>query len=198
MSTNSDNWMLQTQTTYVLGLDHQVKNNISWQSAVTNILQGKMTPFMVHPTKRIHSAGGIDMAWPIIVRLNYWRNTPIKKPAKLTDQASRLNILTRDGWTCAYCGEHARTVDHIKPESLCRRDKDPFNGWTWGNLVAACFECNQLKRNRTPEEAGLTLLWSPHVKDTSSYAKIQKKVNEIVQTGEGYATDVNLYEGILE
>ncbi|OUS92989.1 HNH endonuclease [Rhodococcus sp. NCIMB 12038] len=32
---------------------------------------------------------------------------------------------------------------------------------TWANLVACCAPCNQRKADRTPEEAGMPLLWEP-------------------------------------
>ena len=124
-----------TKTTFVIGLDYDVKGEITWTSAVIGILEGIYTPFKVHETKRVRSAGGdVDMAWPIIVRLNYWVEIPHRKPVDLSTKASRYDILRRDGWTCAYCGAFANTVDHILPESR-------GGAWSWGNLVAACVSC---------------------------------------------------------
>lgn len=49
------------------------------------------------------------------------------------------------------------TVDHIMPASrLTRIEAD-----TWLNTVAACLKCNGYKANRTPEEAGMPLLFQP-------------------------------------
>lgn len=192
-------WDDTGKVVYVLGLDYEVKDCIEWEKAVTAVLQGKMTPFMVHETKRIHSAGRtVDMAWPLIVRLNYWVDIPRQPKVELNSRANRHQILRRDGKTCGYCGDPADTVDHVKPESRCKKDKDPHNGWTWGNLVAACFSCNQKKRNMTPEEAGMTLLWSPHAGSKSAYADVQKEVWSVLQTGEGYVTENTHVEGILK
>lgn len=55
---------------------------------------------------------------------------------------------------CAYCGGHADTVDHVVPRSR-------GGTLTWDNAVAACQTCNHRKANRTPEEAGMTLLFVP-------------------------------------
>ena len=44
----------------------------------------------------------------------------------------------------------------------------------WGNLIAACFDCNQLKADQTPEEAGMRLLWPPKVPSFDS--KMQKTI----------------------
>ena len=65
-------------------------------------------------------------------------------------------MLERDNWTCAYCGGHARTVDHVMPQSR-------GGGNTWMNTVAACGPCNNKKADRTPEEAHMTLLFQPRV-----------------------------------
>lgn len=64
-----------------------------------------------------------------------------------------VNIIPR----CCYCGKEGveLEIEHIVPRS--RQGKD-----NWGNLTLACKECNDNKRNRTPEEAGMTLLVKPH------------------------------------
>lgn len=74
----------------------------------------------------------------------------VKKP-----KFSRKNVLKRDNYTCAYCGDVADTFDHIYPQ-----DKGGKSSWL--NGVAACFSCNQKKRNRTPKQAGMKLLFEPY------------------------------------
>lgn len=68
---------------------------------------------------------------------------------------TREKVLRRDKHTCAYCGDHADTWDHVMPVS-----RGGLN--TWDNTVAACRGCNGVKANRTPEEAGMRLLWEPY------------------------------------
>jgi 5-methylcytosine-specific restriction endonuclease McrA len=57
---------------------------------------------------------------------------------------------------CAYCGTTRGpiVVDHIVPES---------RGGTgvWSNLALACKACNDRKRDRTPEEAGMSVRFPP-------------------------------------
>lgn len=73
---------------------------------------------------------------------------------------SKAKVLARDLLRCAYCGEQFDerdlTVDHILPESRGGR-------LTWMNTVAADRYCNAMKANRTPEEAGMPLLFMPYV-----------------------------------
>lgn len=64
--------------------------------------------------------------------------------------ATRIRILTRDSWTCRYCGGYANTVDHVVARVLGGDHAD-------SNLVAACRTCNSRKQHRTAEAAGLVL-----------------------------------------
>jgi len=65
--------------------------------------------------------------------------------------AIRARILVLDGATCGYCGKDADQVDHIIPKSR-GGDESDFN------LTACCKSCNSVKNNRTPKEAGMTLV----------------------------------------
>jgi len=69
---------------------------------------------------------------------------------------SRKNIMKRDGYACQYCGmsEGSMTTDHVIPRRLGGKD-------TWDNLVCACIRCNNRKGDRSPKEAGLTLIRRP-------------------------------------
>jgi 5-methylcytosine-specific restriction endonuclease McrA len=57
-----------------------------------------------------------------------------------------------------YCGARSPKVvlelEHIIPKS-----RGGLN--TWENLVAGCHDCNQKKRDMTPEEAGMKLIHRP-------------------------------------
>lgn len=50
----------------------------------------------------------------------------------------RLEILSRDGWICAYCGQDATEVDHIIPVKHGGTDDE-------ANLTASCIKCNRSK-----------------------------------------------------
>lgn len=64
---------------------------------------------------------------------------------------SRSKLMSRDKYTCGYCGKDADTVDHILPRSRGGET-------TWTNTVAACFKCNSKKGSRTLKESGMKLL----------------------------------------
>ena len=80
-----------SSTVFVIGLDYDVKGETHWTNAVTGILDGIYTPFKVHETRRVRSAGGgVDMPWPVIVRLYYWVDIPVRRAPELTSRASRV------------------------------------------------------------------------------------------------------------
>jgi len=72
---------------------------------------------------------------------------------------SRINVFTRDGFRCMYCGQQkpvgALNYDHLIPRQQGGKT-------VWENIVTACYKCNSRKRNRTPEEAGMKVLRRPY------------------------------------
>lgn len=75
-------------------------------------------------------------------------------------------LFRRDHNLCAYCGnafgQSSLSRDHIKPRSKGGPD-------IWTNVVTACEKCNRHKNDRTPEEAGLELLYLPYAPNRSEY-----------------------------
>lgn len=67
---------------------------------------------------------------------------------------SRTNVMARDNYMCAYCPAEASTWDHVVPKV-----QGGVSSWT--NCVAACYDCNQFKGGRTPEQADMPLRWTP-------------------------------------
>jgi 5-methylcytosine-specific restriction endonuclease McrA len=80
-------------------------------------------------------------------------------------------LYNRDNWSCQFCGEHLNwktiTVDHLLPSS---RGGDS----SWLNCVVACKACNRYKSNKTPEEAGMTLLNKPAPPNSFHFWDLQK------------------------
>ncbi len=79
---------------------------------------------------------------------------------------SNRELFNRDRHVCAYCGEELPgqrlTRDHVVPVVQGGRD-------TWMNVVTACRGCNQQKSGRTPEQAGMELLYTPYVPNKAEY-----------------------------
>jgi ribosomal protein L37E len=83
---------------------------------------------------------------------------------RVTKFAERPILYARDCYMCAYCGivhkdtksiDLHLTIDHVMPRS---RGGDH----TWTNTVTSCAACNHGKADRTPEEAGMQLLYVPY------------------------------------
>ena len=79
-----------------------------------------------------------------------WKKPP-KKPVKYPSSKwpkhyrfYRQQVLLRDNYSCVYCGKKAETVDHVIPQSYGGDDLP-------SNLVAACWECNNLKGSSCPD-----------------------------------------------
>ncbi len=87
---------------------------------------------------------------PLIIRLLSYVRFRVK-PLKI----NRHRIFKRDNHTCSYCGTSKNlTIDHILPKSR-------GGGNTWLNLTTCCKNCNRVKDNKTPEEAGMKLINKP-------------------------------------
>jgi hypothetical protein len=106
-----------------------------------NVARGRQSIIEVHPIMALHGTS----------RINLFDVVPTFSKSKL---------LRRDRYTCAYCGqvfaERDLQCEHILPESR-------GGPWSWMNLVTACGTCNNRKAARTPEEAGMPLLYLPYV-----------------------------------
>jgi len=82
---------------------------------------------------------------------------------------TRANIYARDRHRCQYCGtqlpSEELTFDHVIPQAQGGRR-------TWDNIVTACVPCNASKADRTPEQAGLTLIRVPKKPTASPVLRI--------------------------
>jgi 5-methylcytosine-specific restriction endonuclease McrA len=129
---------------------------ISWQRAIVLFYLGKVDVLEEYEDKIV--APSITLRTPAVIRLKKG-NVSTKTKIRFT----RINVFTRDGFRCQYCGEKkdqtALNYDHVVPR--VRGGKT-----SWENIVACCYRCNERKGSRTPDEAGLKLLRKP-LKPTS-------------------------------
>lgn len=91
--------------------------------------------------------------WPKVVRLVRYVYQRWMHPS---NRFTRVGMLRRDKYTCRYCRKYGDTLDHVFPES---RGGDT----SWMNCVTACEGCNSEKGDRTPQEAGMRILWEIYV-----------------------------------
>jgi len=74
-------------------------------------------------------------------------------------QLSNRALFERDRNICAYCAQiytrNKLTRDHVIPKSKGGKD-------IWDNTVTACRSCNQIKDDRTPEQAHMPLAYVPY------------------------------------
>jgi len=92
---------------------------------------------------------------------------------------SRKNIMRRDEFRCQYCGKHDSqlTLDHVQPKRYGGKD-------TWENLVTACIRCNNVKGDRTPEQAEMPLLRKPKKPHYVQFLK--QHIDEPIQSWKPY------------
>jgi 5-methylcytosine-specific restriction endonuclease McrA len=122
---------------------------VSDRRAVVLLLVGRAEAVATHDEPRIIRSPRLTVTVPSIVRLT----TLVRLPSHARiPPVTRRAVLARDRQRCAYCGEHADTVDHIVPRSRGGRHD-------WSNVVAACRRCNATKDNLLLAELG----WELHV-----------------------------------
>ncbi|HEY8081785.1 MAG TPA: HNH endonuclease [Acidimicrobiales bacterium] len=119
--------------------------------AVVLLLVGRAEAVATHDQPRIIRSPRVTVTVPSIVRLTTLVRLP---PHARIPPVTRRAVLARDRQRCAYCGEHADTVDHIVPRSR----GGPHD---WSNVVAACRQHNVEKGDRLLEELGWRLRHEP-------------------------------------
>jgi 5-methylcytosine-specific restriction endonuclease McrA len=135
----------------VLNATFEPINVTAVRRAMVLMIKGVAQAEEINSTE-VHSASRA-LPVPSVIRLLAYRHIP-----QQTRALSRKNILLRDRNTCQFCGRTLPasdlTLDHVVPRSRGGRS-------SWENLVACCYQCNNSKGNRTPEEAGFALARRP-------------------------------------
>ena len=136
--------------TLVLDQGYQPHRIVSWQRAVTMLFDGKVE--VVEEYDQDIRSVRFTIKMPAVVRL--LRAVRGRRGVKF----SRINVATRDGFSCQYCGQKLPlaklTYDHVVPRAQGGRTQ-------WENIVMACLPCNGRKAHRTPEQARMQLRKAP-------------------------------------
>lgn len=147
-----DNWI--HSRVLVLNASYEALDQVTADRAVVLLIGGIAESVVVRrphfPIRSRHT----EILLPETIRLvryRYLAHITVRSPGS---RATHAAVLRRDGNRCGYCGDWAPTVDHIRPRSRGGPN-------TWENLIACCVPCNTGKADRTPEEAGMRLLWEP-------------------------------------
>ncbi len=118
---------------------------LRWEDAVKMKYEGTIE--VVAEYDEEVSSPSITWKMPAVIRLK-----KLKVDRKVGVKFSRVNIYTRDGYTCQYCGQrfHASKLsyDHVVPRKSGGRT-------VWDNIVTACRPCNSRKDSKTCDEAGM-------------------------------------------
>lgn len=150
---------------------------ISWQTAVCyeakEMVAWKMgeVTFTFHGGKNRMTGQQSTITTASIIAVKGKKGKSEKWYAK-APALSNKSLFRRDQHVCAYCGtefghDHL-TRDHIMPTS--RNGKD-----NWMNVVSACIACNHRKANKTPEEAGMELLYVPYTPSRMEHLIMQNR-----------------------
>ena len=149
---------------------------ISWERAVVLVVLGKVEVLEEYD-EEIRSRN-LALRTPAVVRL--------KKGGAATKHVvrfSRINVYTRDGFRCQYCGERKPmrdlNYDHVIPRVRGGRT-------VWENIVTSCYDCNEKKAHRTPDEAGMRLLRKPFKPKTLPLSYLQIDRRTIPEAWEPY------------
>ena len=137
----------------------------SWQKVMVELNNRKVEvleeyPEQIYPVEAasLLQIPGWTGQMPAVVRLIKAVST-FKKGVKF----SRINIFTRDGFTCQYCGARKAmkdlNYDHVVP----RRQGGKTD---WENIVTSCYPCNARKSDKTPAQAKMHLRKAPVVPKT--------------------------------
>jgi 5-methylcytosine-specific restriction endonuclease McrA len=127
----------------VLNATYEPISFVTLKRAVVLLLKEKAEVIEELVERRLRAERS-SFPYPLVIRLV----TYVPVPRFFNLPLSRRSLLSRDNYTCQYCGstEHPLTIDHVIPRSRGGKTE-------WTNVVAACVSCNRRKGNKMPAEA---------------------------------------------
>lgn len=96
-----------------------------------------------------------------VVKVPEHRRRERRRKALQRDRERCDAIVERDGHRCRYCAVRVNFADKVGPAGGTYDHVDPDGDNSLENVVVACRKCNGVKKNRTPEEAGMPLFDPP-------------------------------------
>lgn len=149
----------------LLNADYSFLNVVDWKRAVRLVVNNKVK-VISYSARSVKSAQGSPIPIPAVMRLIKL----IRSVYRTRVPFSKRNVLIRDGYQCAYCGNaHGKlTIDHIIPRSRGGRS-------TFENCVTCCRTCNVKKGCKTPNEARMYLRRRPVQPTIAEFLRIRLK-----------------------
>ncbi len=156
-------WEASMEHCVLLNADFSFLNVVDWKRAMCMVAKGKVQ-VLRYSDRFVRCAEGTVFKIPAVlkliklIRVLYRNRVPF----------SKRNVLVRDGFRCAYCGQETGrlTIDHIIPKS--RGGRTSFE-----NCVSACRRCNARKGSRTPNEARMYLRSRPYQPTISEFLRLK-------------------------
>ncbi len=140
--------LVLTSSVLLLNASHEPLAVVPSRRAIVLVLAGKAVS--LEDRESVLHAAGFMMNAPAVIRLTRYVRIPYRPPATV----SRAGVLRRDGRRCAYCAARGETIDHVLPRSR-------GGSHSWENCVACCGRCNTRKADRTLDEIGWSLDFTP-------------------------------------
>lgn len=140
--------------TLQLNASYEPMRVIPWQDAIGMWLKGTVEIVAEYAERVYRAIDGWSGRMPAVIRLKRYISEHKHKV-----KFSRRNVFGRDSYACLYCGvqpgSEELTYDHVLPRS--RGGKT-----TWENIATCCWDCNEKKADRTPDEARMVLRVKPY------------------------------------
>jgi hypothetical protein len=159
------NQRVQNSKCLLLNADYTPLRIISWKRAILwSVRYNNCSNFGIeileyYTNKFIQGVGDKKYPVPAVAKTVQYFNLYQKTHINF----SRHNLFIRDNHMCQYCGiqlpPSQLTYDHIIPKSRFNHNRKISTNWT--NVVTSCRNCNHKKGNRTPVEAGMSLIKLP-------------------------------------
>jgi 5-methylcytosine-specific restriction endonuclease McrA len=143
--------------TLVLNADYRPLTIVSWQRAISLVMEERVAQLDFYSDKKIRDGKGRLYPIPAVIALKkYVRRETRHAPF------CRKNVFLRDALVCQYCTKqyHAvdLTFDHVIPRS---KWTSPGSPTCWENIVTSCRPCNVRKADKTCKESKMYPLKQP-------------------------------------
>jgi 5-methylcytosine-specific restriction endonuclease McrA len=160
---------MKSLRTLVLNADYSPISFTSLRRAIAMVSTKRATALeLADQTVRSES---LEFERPSVVVLSHYRRISSRKASTPT----RSHVLSRDMFTCRYCGAPGTSLDHVHPRSRGGQN-------TWDNLVASCESCNQRKGSKLLRECELKLRAQPRPR-SSHNASVTRAILSHARTG---------------